>query len=318
MGNSRVKWNRCISDEARAPIAIIRLSCDRHDRSRGGCSASLSSKPTRHTTFFERIRDRFSTRILIVEDNVVNQKVAVRQVGKLGYRADVAANGLEALEAVANIPYDIVLMDCQMPVMDGYQATAVIREREGSNRRTIIIAMTANALEGDRERCIAAGMDDYISKPVKMEELQKTLTRWQPAASEEKEASDVAPGEPEPVLVSPPVDVERLLDVAGGDEELLQELVELYLDQTSDSIEQLSAAVATGDASSVKRLAHSCVGGSATCGMNAIVTPLRELESMADGEFNVSEATRLCSQVSKEFERIKLFLAESEILRVNV
>jgi CheY-like chemotaxis protein len=119
-------------------------------------------------------------RILVVEDNISNQRMEVRMLEKLDCRVDVAANGLEAVEMVERLKYDLVFMDCQMPEMDGYEATAEIRRREDASKHTLIIAMTAHTMQGDREKCLKAGMDDYIAKPVKKESLLKLLEKWMP------------------------------------------------------------------------------------------------------------------------------------------
>jgi CheY-like chemotaxis protein len=122
-------------------------------------------------------------RVLLAEDNLVNQKVALIMLQKLGLEADVVATGVEALDALMGVAYDLILMDCQMPEMDGFEATRRIRERERGSRRIPVVAMTANAMVGDREKCLEAGMDDYIAKPVRAEALHRALSLWLPVGA---------------------------------------------------------------------------------------------------------------------------------------
>lgn len=248
-------------------------------------------------------------RVLVAEDNYINQKVALRQLRKLGYTCDAAGNGLEALAALESGLYDIVLMDCQMPLMDGYEATVELRRREQeSGRRVTVIAMTAHALEAERERCLAAGMDDYLCKPVKSEELRQMLVRWESRAPSEEAASRVMlTDEPD---AEPPVNLEQLLDVSGSDELVLRELVELFLAQTTEGLARLRCAVEAGDAATVYTVAHSCAGGSATCGMTAVVAPLRALEARGY-EGRLEGAGLSLARAERQFARVKGFLQEN-------
>jgi PAS domain S-box-containing protein len=243
--------------------------------------------------------------ILLAEDNVINQMVAVRQLQKLGYRADAVANGIEAVEALGRIAYDLVLMDCQMPEMDGYEATAEIRRREGASKRTPIVAMTAHALSGDREKSIAAGMDDHVTKPVKPEELARVIAKFLV-----NEGTEIASTEESVVQPSQPVDLERLHQALGDDPEEILEVLNIYRSDMAASFIKLDAALASGDANKLNRIAHDCAGASANCGMSAVVPVLRELERMGRDN-QLLGAETLAANARTEFERIDDFLQEN-------
>ena len=172
-------------------------------------------------------------RLLVVDDNAINQEVTRGLLARVGYSCDVAEDGVEALAAMEHQSYDAVLMDCRMPVMDGFQATAEIRRRESGGSHVPIIAMTAGALVETREECIAAGMDDYITKPVKVAELEVVLTRW--VAPDDRGASDQPTADPPlgTVLDAEQFDVLRQLAAAGDDPEFLASFVDGYPCRTS-------------------------------------------------------------------------------------
>ena len=244
-----------------------------------------------------------SARILLVEDNPVNQKVAVRQLAKLGYvHTDAVANGLEALTAMRNLPYDLILMDCQMPDMDGYDASRKIRELEetatqsGAAAQHIpIIAMTANALEGDREKCLAAGMDDYLAKPVRIEQLSQLLTKWtrhagENAANRPANGADAAAGAPANAnslftALIPDLD-RRAAPFRVGPGEMDEEILALFSTQMAEIIRDLPAAVRAANETEVRRFAHSLTGMGGTVGEAEISVVGEELSAAAKaGDF---------------------------------
>jgi signal transduction histidine kinase/DNA-binding response OmpR family regulator len=237
--------------------------------------------------------------ILLAEDNIVNQKVAIRQLQQLGYRADAVANGREAIEALSRIPYDLVFMDCQMPEMDGYEATAEIRRSEADCKHIPIVAVTAHALDRDRQKCIDAGMDDYITKPVKVEELRRVLNAFLEIAKEENYLN--------PIDDCSPIDVERMREAMGDEPEEFAETLDLYMESMSKNFGQLETALTSGDRREIESLAHNCAGTSANCGMNAVVGSLRQLEDAAR-EGDLSNAPFAFAQAKQEFARIETFL----------
>jgi CheY-like chemotaxis protein/HPt (histidine-containing phosphotransfer) domain-containing protein len=244
--------------------------------------------------------------LLLVEDNSINQLVATRMLAKLGYEVDVAENGLQAVEATERVAYDGVLMDCQMPEMDGYQATAAIRRREGDARHTPIIAMTAAAMEGDRDVCLAAGMDDYIAKPVRADTLVEVLERWVVPADREPAAAE--PAEPEPAaLDAERFDVMRELD--GGNGELLRLLATEFLSDARNQVGALREATAEDDPESVERAAHCLKGASSAIGAAGLSELCAQLEVLGRGRA-LSDAPDLLGRIDHELERVRAALDE--------
>ena len=294
----------------------------------GAKSAAPTKAPVASAKGDAILACRLPLRVLLCDDNLINQKVALRLLQQLGYRADLAANGLEALAALDGRPYDLIFMDVMMPEMSGLEATRIIRERQRQPAQfpnykpsICIVAMTASAMQGDREKCLAAGMDDYVAKPVLLEDVRAIVERWGAVAANAEPAATTAtdpqnssaakpPAEPSRPAAPPeddPINMSRLLDFTGGDRDNLRELVALYLSQTGEQLAQIKAAVQAGEVQEVRRLAHSCAGASATCGIRRLVVLLRELEREGF-EGKLTSAPQLSQQADEEFERIRHFL----------
>jgi two-component system, sensor histidine kinase and response regulator len=243
-------------------------------------------------------------RVLLAEDYFVNQMVAVAMLEKLGYEVDTVVDGREALEALSRTQYAAVLMDVQMPEMDGYEATKEIRRREeGLNRRTPIIAMTANAMRGDREKALEAGMDDYLAKPVRSEELEAALQRWIPSSGRHRPSAHRSVGETEG---APVLDL-SVLESRGGvrkeEPDQLARIVGMFLEDVPTRIEALRRAVQAGDAQKVEEVAYLLKGGSGYMGavrMVKICAGLQELGTSGE----LSRAPELLDALEEEFERV--------------
>ncbi|MDQ4068045.1 MAG: response regulator, partial [Actinomycetota bacterium] len=260
---------------------------------------------TTHAPRSTPVAARSRGRLLVVEDNAINQEVAKGMVAKLGYACDVAADGIEALDALERRRYDAVLMDCHMPRMDGYQATAEIRRREAGRHHVPILALTASALVEDREKCMAAGMDDYLAKPVKHRELEDMLNRWLSGADATSERADAGASPPPAVSdgVLEMVQFDSLREVAAGSGEpaFLSRLVDRFLDGASSRLAELQEAARRGDPASLEEAAHSLKGTSATMGATVLSSMCAALEAAA-GRGEVAESEAL-EQVSVELER---------------
>jgi PAS domain S-box-containing protein len=247
------------------------------------------------------------TRILVVEDNLVNQKIAIRTLSRMGYRADLANNGIEALRALESIPYDLVLMDVHMPDMGGFEATQCVRASHYPvlNPSVPIIAMTACALKGDRESCLDAGMDDYLTKPIQPEELASTIARWISCGSpDERQCNAHAVDGEESVIF----DRSLLLKRVHGDEEIVTEVMEVFLRDIPQQIVILQEAIANGDGMLTERQAHSIKGAAANVGAMALREVAYQIERTAkEGQLN--GAAKLATMINDEFNKVKQLIA---------
>lgn len=250
-------------------------------------------------------------RVLVVEDNAVNQKLAVRLLQKLRCRVDVAGNGREAVDLLVTLPYDLVFMDCQMPELDGFEATRLIRASETAAARVPIVAMTADALRGDREKCLEAGMDDYVSKPIQAGDLAAMVERWgKPPARDGArgfvgEEHSTTAGR----LELSPLEQLRAYDQSGGST-LVADLCRLFLTDTPRRIAELRAAVSRRDAKGIHLGAHTLKGTAWIVGARQLGLVAETLEQHARDHV-LGRADDQVTRLEREFARIEPFYQEA-------
>jgi CheY-like chemotaxis protein/HPt (histidine-containing phosphotransfer) domain-containing protein len=264
---------------------------------------------------------RLPLKILVAEDHITNQRLALLMLEGLGYRADIAANGLEVLDALERQPYDVILMDVQMPEMDGLEATRLIRQRWPGNAVPRIIAMTANVTKDDRQACLEAGMNDYLPKPIRVEELMAALNRSQQSNGEESLTSDGRLPKTAPKTESHPKGstdgmldpsaVQALLRLVGDDQSGLRALIRSFLDETPPLLTNLREAVRVGDKEHFRRAAHTLKSSSLDFGAVRLSELGQQLEIL--GKIGRLEgAMPLLLQTEAEYERVKEALNKIE------
>ncbi|MEW6497572.1 MAG: response regulator [Cyanobacteriota bacterium] len=260
-----------------------------------------------------RLAQRLPLRILLAEDNVVNQKVGLLLLQHLGYRADVVSNGLEVLEALRRQPYDVVLMDVQMPQLDGLATTQRICQEWSPLERPQLIALTANAMQGDREMCLSVGMNDYISKPIRLQELADALSQCQPLVTHWA-AVEVKPLSTLPSVLDPAVFLE--LRQMLGQDKFLAEVIDTYLEDTPKLLQVMAAAIAQGKVAGWQEAAHTLKSSSALFGATSLSHFCQELEASGfRGKW--AEAAALMPQVEAEYEKVQAALLQASNVLSN-
>ena len=254
---------------------------------------------TRHTLAESRSARR--ARILLAEDNEVNQKLAVAVLEKFGFRVEVVVDGREAVNAVDRGGYDLVLMDCQMPELDGYAAAAEIRRRQNGGPRIPIVAMTASAMQGERERCLAAGMDDYVTKPIDRRRLQEVLDRWLASA-------EPAPAADRPVESHAAVDLAHLQAIVGHEPATLRSYLELFQQTTGPLVADAGGAIQRRDGAALARVAHTLRGSCGSIGAAGMAEIVGRIEDRSrSGEWDAIE--ELYRHLELSYQQVRTFSA---------
>lgn len=321
---------------SQVPIIVCQASREaniRHELLKAGATQVLTT-PVKQSTLFESLLEIFYHEIqapsltpqivlnqimsqegqkyhlLLVEDNAVNQKIALRLLTKMGFDVDVADNGQEAFDIITTrFDYDLLLMDCQMPVMDGFTATRVIRhfELEHNRKRVPIVAMTANAMQGDRERCLEVGMDDYVSKPIDAQKLQQVLQLWLPDSTLKIEDEKIKTVNTK-LKNKTPVELARMLDLFEGDEEIVAELLEVFYG-TIETLKEKLQHTLENQSPDLKIVAHEIKGSSRNIGAEVLGNLAQELE-LAVPMQDWQKIAQLCDEILAELERVKQFIEE--------
>ncbi|WP_414550365.1 PAS domain S-box protein [Anabaena sp. CCY 0017] len=264
-----------------------------------------------------RMAEQNPLQILLAEDTAVNQKVALLMLQKIGYRADVAVNGVEVLQALQRGSYDVILMDVQMPEMDGLEATRRICQQYPNSSRPRIIAMTANAIQGDREICLAAGMDDYISKPVQIQDLALALSKCQgrnsceftstkPIFSHISGEAQVLTFKREKIIIDPKI-LNSLRDMMSGDEAAFKQLLNCYLGEAPKFINNIKASNISKDAETLWKAAHTLKSSSASVGATTLAQICKQLEAKGRSS-DLAGSAEICSQLYQEYDLVNTAL----------
>ncbi|HYA35684.1 MAG TPA: response regulator, partial [Candidatus Binataceae bacterium] len=269
--------------------------------------------------------------ILVAEDNPLNQRVIMKMLQKLGYQARAVANGCEAITALNGGAYDLVLMDCQMPELDGYEATRRIRNRDGGIADIPIIGVTAHVLPGDREKCLAAGMNDYLGKPVLLGQLSAAIEKWiieprlkAPRSTGKEGLREVVTLRPvNPPATTPrassasykesidPAALAALRAIDSEGEQFLQKLISMFLNDLTERVEAMKSAIDKGDAAALGRVAHALRGSCGNFGANKLLALCSQMEQIAQAR-TLANAAALYRELEEEASRVHLALEDCQ------